>query len=103
MKKKLMIIFIGVSLFIGCANTNLSESGETSSNNIELYNAYGNEHNLVLHGRTVKKENEEKEVNSQDCGYTNAWNALNVFNSNEIPNLNSNGYYLDIASWYSGF
>ncbi len=81
MKKNIIIKLILLSLFVGCANNNTS-----SNNNIDLYNAYGNEHNLVLHGRTVKKENEEKEVNSQDSGYTNAWNALNFFHSDEIKN-----------------
>ena len=79
MKKLIIVKLLILSIFIGCASKN------SLTPNIELYNAYGNEHQLFLHGRTVKKEKEDP-VSKNDSGYTNAWNAIDFFHSDEIKN-----------------
>ncbi len=79
MRKEIMkLITLGASI-LGCS------SSSPRANNIELYNAYGNEHQLILHGRMVKKEAVE-EVTKADSGYKNLWNTLDFFHRDEIKN-----------------
>jgi len=79
MKKIIIFKLVILSLFMGCA----SKSFVTS--NIEVYNAYGNEHQLFVHGRTLIKD-KENNVSKEDSGYTNIWNAIDFFHSDEIKN-----------------
>jgi len=67
-------------LLIGC-----SSQATPISDNIELYNAYGNEHQLIVHGRTVIKEKRD-EVGKKDSGFSNAWNKIDFFHSDELKN-----------------
>jgi phosphatidate phosphatase APP1 len=55
------------------------------ADDIEVYNAYGNEHQLVVHGRTLKKA-KEKRVTKEDSGFLNLWNAIKFFHNDEIKN-----------------
>jgi phosphatidate phosphatase APP1 len=69
-------------LIIGCGSNR-----SAITNNIVLYNAYGNEHRLLIHGRTINKKKESnQEVSETESGYSNAWNTLNFFHHDEIKN-----------------
>jgi phosphatidate phosphatase APP1 len=79
MKKVMMFKLLILSLFIGCASKN------SITSNIEVYNAYGNEHQLFVHGRMLIKD-KENNVSKEDSGYTNIWNSINFFHNDEIKN-----------------
>jgi phosphatidate phosphatase APP1 len=71
------------SLFLTMALLGVSET--LLANNIEVYNAYGNEEQLIIHGRMLKKD-KEKEVNKEQGIWINFWNALDFFHNDEIKN-----------------
>jgi len=70
------------SLLTACSNTSVDNTS-TTNDQIELYNAFGNEKHLLVEGRTVNKS-QESVVSENDNGYTNVWNALNFFQNDEL-------------------
>jgi len=78
---KTTITIIIFTLLMGCEN-----GKNPTSPNIKVYNAFGNETHFFIAGRTVYTEDEKSDVSENDSGYSNAWNAINFFHSDEIKN-----------------
>lgn len=54
-----------------------------AKDNIEVYNAYGNNHHLFIQGRMLHKKEFEK-VSYEDSWFTNVWRRARQLESNEI-------------------
>jgi len=74
-KKNLILLFIlvGSTLY--------------AKNNIVVYHAYGNSHQLIIQGRMVK-EKKFKEVNKDDGVFKNLWRRLRELKGDEIKSKN---------------
>jgi len=85
MQKNIIVSCVMIATLLTACNNTSVDNTSTTNDQIELYHAFGNEKHLLVEGRTVNKSSESI-VSENDSGYTNVWNALNLFQNDELKN-----------------